>query len=302
MCGVTSWTISPTVRNSRRSTPCVLGCCGPMLTSISSVRTSNSTTRASSNCRLMVYPPNSSTPDFVIFQGHFVVFSQRMPDPILGTEDATKVGMAEKANSHQIVGFPLVPIGDAPHAGNRVDLGKLAGLPVFPTRELYFEGHFVFELEARQVVDDFNVRFVAELGCLFGVWLKIVDAGKIIEMIHPQPCVVPQEGANFDDGRGGDFDPRIDRRHVGTDDFCGAKLLHKQIVNFRGIHGVYPTVCGARRGGDAGGNSDNISAGVTFFRETARTQSRSPRFQTYAKPTSNTPKKTRISTRLKTAS
>src|SRR5262245_20581746 len=36
--------ISPSVRSTRRSTPCVLGCCGPMLTSISSVRTSNSMT------------------------------------------------------------------------------------------------------------------------------------------------------------------------------------------------------------------------------------------------------------------
>src|SRR5437868_12166200 len=35
--------ISPSVRNTSRSTPCVLGCCGPMLTNISSVRTSNST-------------------------------------------------------------------------------------------------------------------------------------------------------------------------------------------------------------------------------------------------------------------
>ena len=48
MCGVTSETISPSVRSTNRSTPCVLGCCGPMLTSISSVRTSNSMTRGSS--------------------------------------------------------------------------------------------------------------------------------------------------------------------------------------------------------------------------------------------------------------
>src|SRR5262245_48244922 len=42
MCGSTSEMISPSVRSTRRSTPWVLGCCGPMLTSISSVRTSNS--------------------------------------------------------------------------------------------------------------------------------------------------------------------------------------------------------------------------------------------------------------------
>src|SRR6266849_1339135 len=41
-CGVTSEMTSPSVRSTSRNTPCVLGCCGPMLTSISSVRTSNS--------------------------------------------------------------------------------------------------------------------------------------------------------------------------------------------------------------------------------------------------------------------
>src|SRR5271165_510731 len=41
-CGVTSEITSPSVRSTSRSTPWVLGCCGPMLTSISSVRTSNS--------------------------------------------------------------------------------------------------------------------------------------------------------------------------------------------------------------------------------------------------------------------
>src|SRR5438270_11345300 len=40
--------ISPSVRSTSRNTPCVLGCCGPMLTSISSVRTSNSITVGSS--------------------------------------------------------------------------------------------------------------------------------------------------------------------------------------------------------------------------------------------------------------
>src|SRR4051794_15531058 len=43
MCGVVSEMISPSVRRTSRKTPWVLGCCGPMLTSISSVRTSNST-------------------------------------------------------------------------------------------------------------------------------------------------------------------------------------------------------------------------------------------------------------------
>src|SRR5688500_19911095 len=38
--GVTDWMTSPSSSSTRRSTPCVLGCCGPMLTVIVSVRIS----------------------------------------------------------------------------------------------------------------------------------------------------------------------------------------------------------------------------------------------------------------------
>ena len=55
-----------------------------------------------------------------------------------------QVGMAEKTDAHQIVGFPLVPVGDAPHAGDRVDLGDLARLAVFPAGQLHLERDFVF--------------------------------------------------------------------------------------------------------------------------------------------------------------
>ena len=40
MVGDTETTVSPSSSSTSRSTPCVLGCCGPMLTVIVSVRTS----------------------------------------------------------------------------------------------------------------------------------------------------------------------------------------------------------------------------------------------------------------------
>src|SRR5579872_5901479 len=40
MTGVQSTTVSPSSCSTRRSTPCVLGCCGPMLTVIVSLRSS----------------------------------------------------------------------------------------------------------------------------------------------------------------------------------------------------------------------------------------------------------------------
>src|SRR5713101_8178889 len=125
--------ISPSVRNSRRSTPCVLGCCGPMLTSISSVRTSNSTTRGSSKVRLMViflvrrgriHPAGGvtiaavgttagmrlrerrlSAADAVIFQRHVIIFAERMTLPIFRTEDAAKIRVIGEVHADQVVAF-----------------------------------------------------------------------------------------------------------------------------------------------------------------------------------------------------
>src|SRR5262247_1621963 len=103
MVGITDWMTSPSVRSTRRSTPCVLGCCGPMLTSISSVRTSNSTTRGSSRVRGMaVVSGQLFSTDSVILQRHFVVFAQRMAFPVFGTENAIEIGMAEKTHAGKV--------------------------------------------------------------------------------------------------------------------------------------------------------------------------------------------------------
>src|SRR5947209_3394361 len=68
---------SPSVRRTRRSTPWVLGCCGPMLTSISSVRTSNSTTVGSLRCRSAVA---MSSPDQSRAAGLRTARAQRVDD------------------------------------------------------------------------------------------------------------------------------------------------------------------------------------------------------------------------------
>src|SRR5512132_2686261 len=107
MCGSTCDTTSPSVRSTSRSTPCVLGCCGPMLTSISSVRTSNSTMRGSSvavdmaellvvSCPLSVVLP---APDPVVLQRHLVVFPQGVADPIFRAQDPPQVGMAGEVDA-----------------------------------------------------------------------------------------------------------------------------------------------------------------------------------------------------------
>src|SRR5436305_15016134 len=110
-----------------------------MFTSISSVRTSNSTMRGSSSVRLMSFqfriavffivfatPLDSSSAfdrtgnqslfpaDAVVFQRKFVILSQRVPFPVFGTQNSPQVGMIGEIDSHQIVRFALVPVGDGP--------------------------------------------------------------------------------------------------------------------------------------------------------------------------------------------
>src|SRR5438045_7211763 len=95
---------SPSVRRTSRSTPCVLGCCGPMLTSISSVRTSNSTIVGScAGAVATIVPYRLTAPNAVVFQGKFVILPQRVPDPVLGQQDAVQLGVAGEPDAGQVV-------------------------------------------------------------------------------------------------------------------------------------------------------------------------------------------------------
>src|SRR5262245_48270659 len=156
MCGVTSETTSPSVRNTSRSTPCVLGCCGPMLTSISSVRTSNSITRGSSKAVAMVFRYLLSA-DAVIFQRHFIVFTQWMADPVFGAEDATQAGMAGEADAAQIKHFALVPIGGFPNVADGWHLWQFTLDIILPTRQHDLEHKAHAVRHAPQVINDFCV-------------------------------------------------------------------------------------------------------------------------------------------------
>src|SRR5579872_882780 len=106
---------SPSVRSTSRNTPCVLGCCGPMLTSISSVRTSNSMTVGSGAVTVAMQSPGivedrSATADAVVFQRVFVVLAQRMADPVVGQKDARQVRVAGEPDAGQVVDLAFVPV------------------------------------------------------------------------------------------------------------------------------------------------------------------------------------------------
>src|SRR2546430_1622841 len=129
---------SPSVRRTSRSTPWVLGCCGPMLTSISSVRTSNSMTVGSgvvairgsvkvaiiisgfATLRRSVQVPHASAKrretglspaNPVVLQRELVVLPQRVPDPVFGQQDPRRVRVPHEPHPAQVVHLALVPVG-----------------------------------------------------------------------------------------------------------------------------------------------------------------------------------------------
>lgn len=113
-----------------------------MLTSISSVRTSNSTIRGSSSVTLMIHSvaDGQDMPDkvkqidvaeisvcklaikslillatnSVVLQWEFVVLTQWMSDPVFGTQNPIQIGVPDEVDSNEVECFPLVPVGDFP--------------------------------------------------------------------------------------------------------------------------------------------------------------------------------------------
>src|SRR5437763_933368 len=147
MCGTTSEITSPSVRSTSRSTPCVLGCCGPMFTSISSVRTSNSMTVASGLAFVLrgsrtvdILLPQArpfgpaaklSSANSVVFQGKLVILAQRMPFPIFRQQDPLLIGMAGEVHATEIEHFALEPIGGLPQARECRHVRQLPGHGAF---------------------------------------------------------------------------------------------------------------------------------------------------------------------------
>src|SRR2546426_5638684 len=121
MSGMASFITSPSARTTKRSTPCVEGCCGPMLRVMSSVarppsRVSRCTStsnpaRPISASRLQQALPRGR--DAVILLGLDEVLAQRMPRPVLRHEDAAEVRVALEDDAEQVEHLALLPVGVA---------------------------------------------------------------------------------------------------------------------------------------------------------------------------------------------
>src|SRR5688500_18916217 len=126
--GIALMTISPSSSTIRRSTPCVLGCCGPMFTSTVSPPSrrsenrcfSSSTVVPSRSCSVLIVGPAlffgvglllldlveiESELDFFVAQG--IVLAQRVAFPVGRHQDTAQIGVAGKLDAEHVVNFPL---------------------------------------------------------------------------------------------------------------------------------------------------------------------------------------------------
>src|SRR5512139_1040910 len=125
MTGMTSLTSSPSRVTTRRSTPWVLGCCGPMLTT-TSLKARPSTSEpspravASSMRRRASFTASSGSGVSnwsymrVVLREVHVVFAQRVTDEVVLEQDATQVGVADEPDADHVPGLALVPVRRRP--------------------------------------------------------------------------------------------------------------------------------------------------------------------------------------------
>src|SRR5438128_7152798 len=122
MSGSASRTTSPSSFSRTRSTPCVLGCWGPMLSSIHSASGSCSGPKASWVTRVSVSATDGvglQPFEFLVAEDDRlpegdVVLAQREPFPGFRHQDAAQVGVAVEADTVQVSGLTFVLGGGGP--------------------------------------------------------------------------------------------------------------------------------------------------------------------------------------------
>src|SRR6266852_3250740 len=112
---------SPSRTSSRRSTPWVEGCCGPMLTVSSSRSPSAAPTEGASTSVTAVDLSGHGEVDGL--RAERLGAPQRVAAPIVGEHDAAQIGVALKVDAKEVEQFALVPVGAGDDGG---DAGRIA--------------------------------------------------------------------------------------------------------------------------------------------------------------------------------
>src|SRR5208283_1180023 len=112
-------TFSPSSLRMTRSTPCVEGCCGPMLRTSSvesrKVESGIVASLAAFNAQAFLHPA-------LVLLNNGVVLAQRMALPFFGHQDAPHIRVPGELDAEHVEHFALQPIGRQVHAHGGIRL------------------------------------------------------------------------------------------------------------------------------------------------------------------------------------
>src|SRR5690349_19189711 len=118
MTGLQATTFSPSSSSTTRSTPCVLGCWGPMLSVMVSLRTVADLLGGEFlQGRRGLDPARGVVRERHLFVAERRVLPERPAHPVVGKQDARQVRVAREREPIEVVRLALVPVGGGPHAG-----------------------------------------------------------------------------------------------------------------------------------------------------------------------------------------
>src|SRR5258708_6620026 len=135
-----STTFSPSSRSTTRSTPCVLGCCGPML--ITSSLVSNMAPRTMPadssafpgllNVGLVARLTELQPIERILHQQlaralERIVLTLGKPLPVVRHQNPPAIGMARDVHAEHVVHLALEPVGGGPDGRHRRHRRELAG-------------------------------------------------------------------------------------------------------------------------------------------------------------------------------
>src|ERR1041385_1641357 len=129
-----STTFSPSRRSTTRSTPCVLGCCGPMLSTSSLVSNMapwtapgvSSALPVLLNVRLFFCLTQLQPVDRILHQQFArpferIILALRKSLPVLRHQNPPAIRMSGEIDAEHVEDLALEPVRRGPHAGHRRD-------------------------------------------------------------------------------------------------------------------------------------------------------------------------------------
>src|SRR5262245_11417938 len=177
MVGMHDLIVSPSSSSTRRSTPWVLGCCGPMLTVIVSVRSSAIVYQSPITKRSLTHSVPPTQPIaldvrlelvfahlewLVGLRGlanlHGIVLPRRMAVPVLRHQQPAKIRMAGEDDAEHVPHFALGPARGGPDALHRRDDSIN-----LVRRRSHFQAKAVATWDGQQVIHDLEPRLAREV-------------------------------------------------------------------------------------------------------------------------------------------